>query len=342
MKKILFAALAAVMLSSCGSKPAVTGAGATFPLPFYNLIFSKYSDTSNVDVVYGGIGSGGGISSLKDRIVAFAGSDAYLSDEEMSSMPAEVIHIPSCMGAVVMAYNIPGVDRDINLTGEIVSDIYRGKITKWNDSSIVSVNPGVSMPDLNIIPVYRSDGSGTTFVFSYYLSQVSNEWANEIGSGKSLKWPVGIAAKGNPGVAGVLAETPGSIGYIGSEYAFALDINVASMRNRSGNFVKPTVESISASATDSIPSDMRVMITNSGAENAYPISCLTWLLIYKEQAYDGRSIEDARHLRDLILFVTGPDAQNLAEKVHYAPLPQSVVALSRKALSEMTYNGNKF
>ena len=197
------------------------------------MIFNEYRDSSGINVNYGGIGSGGGIKSLNEKVVEFAGSDAYLSEEEMASMP-EVVHIPSCMGAVVMAYNIPGC-KALNLTGEIISDIYLGKITDWNDPAIAEVNPGMELPDLKITPVYRSDGSGTTFVFSDYLSKASKDWAEGPGTGKSLKWPAGIAAKGNPGVAGIIASTEGSVGYIGSEYSFALNIPAASIRNRAGD-----------------------------------------------------------------------------------------------------------
>ena len=229
MKKLILIALAAV-LAACGQSPKgsgrekLAGAGATFPLPYYNLAFKTYRDSVPAEVSYGGIGS-----------------DAYLTDAEMAAMPDSVIHIPTCMGAVVMAYNLPGVEK-LKLTGELVADIYLGKITRWNDARIRGINPGVQLPDLEIHPVYRSDGSGTTFVFSDYLTKVSPAWKETIGAGKSLEWPAGLAAKGNPGISGTVSQTEGAVGYIGSEYAFAQHISYASLQNKAGRFIDPTLE----------------------------------------------------------------------------------------------------
>ncbi len=342
MKKIkLLSILTLVaLLSACmggAKKGAVAGAGATFPLPFYNIAFKTYQDANSINVTYGGVGSGGGIRSLKDKIVDFAGSDAYLSEKEMSEMP-EVLHIPSCMGAVVLAYNLPNVEK-VNLNGEIIADIYMGKISTWSDERIAALNPGVELPNLRINPVYRSDGSGTTFVFTDYLSKVSAEWAEKMGVGKALKWSVGVASKGNPGVAGTVKESVGSIGYIGSEYSFALNIPVATLQNSAGNFVEPNTASISAAALAEMPDDMRVMITNSSAADAYPISCFTWLLVYKEQAYDNRTKEQAKITVDLLKWMMSPDAQSITEKVHYAPLPQAAVVKSLNALNSISYKG---
>ncbi len=341
MKKInVVASLAlAAMLSSCGgSKEVITGAGATFPLPYYNIAFKNYQATSGVDVTYGGVGSGGGIRSLKDMIVDFAGSDAYLSDKELRDMPSEVIHIPTCMGAVVLAYNLPTVKK-LNLSGDVVADIFMGNITSWNDARIVALNVGVELPSIAISPVYRSDGSGTTFVFSDYLSKVSPEWAKSMGVAKALKWNTGVAAKGNPGVAGIIKQSKGSIGYVGSEYGFALNITMANIKNSAGNFIAPSSEAISAAATAKIPSDMRVMITNSPAEKAYPISCFTWLLIYKEQDYNKRTLESAQGTVNLLRWMLTPAAQNLTTKVHYSPLSATVIESSLKALDGVTYKG---
>ena len=319
-------------------KVSISGAGATFPLPFYNLAFKTYQDKTGNSVTYGGIGSGGGIRSLKDKIVDFGGSDAYLSDKEMSEMPAAVIHIPTCMGAVVLAYNLPGVD-NLKLTGEIVADIYLGKITKWNDSRIADINPGVNLPDKDMSPVYRSDGSGTTFVFSDYMTKISPEWAEKIGTGKSLKWPAGMAAKGNPGVAGVISQTVGSIGYVGSEYAFAMKIQFAQMKNAAGKFINPNTESISAAAKGDMPADTRTMITNSTAPDAYPISCFTWILLYKEQAYANRSLAQAEETLKLLDWMLDSEAQSMTTKVNYSPLPAKAVKNAKALLKSVTYNG---
>ncbi len=324
--------------AASNKKEKVTGAGATFPLPFYNLAFKTYQQKNGTTVTYGGIGSGGGIRSLKDRIVDFGGTDAFLSEKELKEMPYETIHIPTCMGAVVMAYNLPEV-KDLKLTGEIIADIYLGKIKKWNDRRIQAANPGVALPDKELTPVYRSDGSGTTFVFSDYLTKISNDWKEQVGTGKSLKWPAGIAAKGNPGVAGVISQTAGSIGYVGSEYAFSLKIPMAQLQNKAGNYVSPTTESISAAASGDIPADTRTMITNSPAVDAYPISCFTWIILYKEQSYNDRKIEQAQATVDLLSWMLSDEAQALTTKVHYSPLPASAVKNAQALLKSVTFNG---
>ena len=340
MLAVIFSSNATHDVNGPAKKVSISGAGATFPLPFYNLAFKTYQDKTGNSITYGGIGSGGGIRSLKDKIVDFGGSDAYLSDKEMSEMPAAVVHIPTCMGAVVLAYNLPGVD-NLKLTGDIIADIYLGKITKWNDAKIQELNPGVTLPDKELTPVYRSDGSGTTFVFSDYLTKVSNDWKENVGTGKSLKWPAGLAAKGNPGVAGTISQTPGAIGYVGSEYAFSLNIPMAQMKNSSGNFITPNTESISAAAKGEMPADTRTMITNSSAPDAYPISCFTWIILYKEQAYANRTLAQAQATVKLLDWMLSPEAQALTTKVHYSPLPQSAVANAKTLLNSISFEGKK-
>lgn len=345
MKKIfrsavcLLAGLSMLSLVSCGKKDAsgLVGAGATFPLPYYNMAFDTYKTETGVSVNYGPQGSGAGIRSLSDRLVDFAGSDAFLNEDEMKALP-EVIHVPTCLGAAVLAYNLPGVE-NLQLTPALLSDIYMGKVTRWSDPAIAAVNPGTALPDIAIYPVYRSDGSGTTYVFSYYLSQVSEDWAKTVGAGKSLKWPVGMAAKGNPGVAGNVKQTEGAIGYIGSEYAFSAKLPMAKIQNAAGNFVLPGTESISAAATGDIPDDTRVMITNSAAADAYPISCLTWILAYREQSYDDRTIEQARALQDFLYWMIGEEAQGMTVKVHYAPLSADMAAKAKQQIASMTFGG---
>lgn len=346
----LFIFILAFSLAACGNSKkknnsgksdiTIAAAGATFPLPYYNLAFKTYKDSTGVSITYGGIGSGGGIRSLKDRIVDFGGSDAYLTDAEINEMPAEVIHIPTCMGAVVLAYNLPEVE-NLRLTPDIVADIFLGKITRWNDARIKAANQAASLPDKAINPVYRSDGSGTTYVFSDYISKISPEWSAKVGTGKSLKWPAGMAAKGNPGVAGTISQTPGSIGYIGSEYAFALKIPVAALQNQAGNFIIPSTETISAAASTEIPADTRTMITNSPAANAYPISCFTWIILYKEQAYGNRTPEQAQATLDLLDWMTSPQAQEITTRVHYSPLPASAITNAKTLLKTITYKGKR-
>lgn len=332
-------------LMSCGGKEAgsnrvaqeLSGAGATFPLPYYNVVFEEFAQQYGDAVAYGGIGSGGGVRNLRDKVVDFAGSDAYLSDKEQAEM-APVIHVPTCMGAVVLAYNLEGVD-SLNLSGELIADIFSGKITKWNDERLAALNPDVTLPSESIIPVYRSDGSGTTFVFTDYLTKVSADWASSFGVGKSVNFPVGQAAKGNPGVASVISQTKNSIGYVGSEYAFAQGISYAKIRNQCGEMIEPTAASISAAASGEIPADLRTSITNSDAPGAYPISTFTWIIIYKEQDYSGRSKNLAMATVEMLEFILSDEIQQITSEVHYAPLPAKAKELSLRNLSTVTYNG---
>ena len=348
MKKIFKSAMtmvAALAFVSCGGNATngsreaqeLSGAGATFPLPFYNVVFEKFAEVNGDVVAYGGIGSGGGVRNLRDKIVDFAGSDAFLSDKEMAEM-APVVHIPTCMGAVVLAYNLDGV-KELKLSGEIIADIFAGNIKMWNDERLAALNPDVKLPNEPIIPVFRSDGSGTTFVFTDYLTKVSPMWKEKFGAGKSVNFPSGQAAKGNPGVAGVIKQTKNSIGYVGSEYAFAQKIPYAKIKNQRGEIVEPNAASISAAASGVIPTDTRCSITNANAAGAYPISTFTWMIIYKEQNYSDRSKEQALATLDLLKYILSDEAQNITSEVHYAPLPAKAKELSMTNLKSVTYDG---
>ena len=317
MKKIYLSIITltlAIAMVSCGGNTTdggrkaqeLSGAGATFPLPFSNVVFETFSQVNGDVVAYGGIGSGGGVRNLRDKIVDFAGSDAYLSDKEMADM-APVVHVPTCMGAVVVAYNLDGV-KELKLTGEVIADIFAGEIKMWNDERLVALNPDVTLPAESIIPVFRSDGSGTTFVFTDYLTKVSLMWKEKFGAGKSVNFPSGQAAKGNPGVAGVISQTKNSIGYVGSEYAFAQKIPYAEIRN-------------------------------ADAAGAYPISTFTWMIIYKEQNYSDRSKEQAVATLDLLKYILSDEAQGITSEVHYAPLPAKAKELSMTNLKTVTYDG---
>lgn len=339
MKKLLFAVIAlSVALSSCSKKDALSGAGATFPEPFYKIVFKKYAETTGVNVTYGGIGSGGGIRNLKDKTVDFGATDVFLSDEELKEMGTDIVHIPTALGAVVVSYNLKDV-KDLKLTAALISDIYLGKIKNWNDPKIKELNPSINFPDKAITVVYRSDGSGTTSVFSEYMSKVNEEWKTQLGTGKALKFPVGIAAKGNPGVAGVVVQTDGAVGYIGSEYALALNIPSALVQNSSGNFVAADTKSISASANVELPADTRTVITNSSNPEAYPISTFTWIIAYKEQNYNKRSESQAKALADLLTYVISDEGQDIAAKVYYAPLSASAKEKTKAVIASITYDG---
>ncbi len=348
MKKFLIIAMILAISVSCNnsgkktangnSKVSLTAAGATFPMPFYNLAFKKYTEKTGIPMTYGGIGSGGGIRSLKDKVVDFGASDAFLSDTELSEMPAEIVHIPTCMGAVVIAYNLPGVD-SLKMTPDLLVKIFLGTVTKWDDPELKDLNSGQNLPDMNITVVYRSDGSGTTNIFSDYMSKVSKDWNDKIGAGKSLNWPTGIGAKGNPGVAGTISQTTGTIGYIGSEYAFAQNIQYAKLQNSSGNFINPDVKTVSYAAKGDIPADTRIMVTNSADPDAYPISGFTWIILYKEQDYNNRSKEQATEIVEFLNWLVSPDGQSIAESVNYAPLPTDAVTVAKKILRTVTYDG---
>ncbi len=347
MKSFVFVILLAVLFTSCqnsankkssGEKVALTAAGATFPQPYYNLLFKNYADNGGSTVTYGGIGSGGGIRSLTDKVVDFGATDGFLDDKQMSEMPAPIVHIPTCLGAVVIAYNLPGVD-SLKLSNELLEKIFLGEITKWNDKLIAANNPGVKFPDTDIMFVHRSDGSGTTQIFSDYLTKVSQKWADKVGAGKSLNWPVGMGAKGNPGVAGTISQTVGTIGYIGSEYAFAQKIQMAKVQNSSGKYILPSMASVSAAAKGDIPADTRVMLTNSADPDSYPISGFTWLILYQEQAYNGRTMAQAEATVKLLDWMVSSDAQALAPSVNYAPLTEDAAAKAKAILRTVTFEG---
>lgn len=348
MKKILTLLILVALLAACTNsgkkspgddkKVTLTAAGATFPMPFYNQVFKSYTNETGILLTYGGIGSGGGIRSLADKVVDFGATDAFLNDEKIAEMSAEIVHIPTCIGAVVIAYNLDNIT-GLKLTPELLEGIFMGEVTKWNDNKMKANNPGLNLPDLKITVVHRSDGSGTTQIFSDYMCKISAKWEEKVGRGKSLNWPVGIGAKGNPGVAGGIQQTKGAIGYIGSEYALAQGIPMAQLQNKAGKYVEPSVESISAAAKGDLPTDTRVMLTNPGFEDAYPISGFTWIILYKEQAYDGRSKAQAFETVKFLNWLISEDAQSVTKKVHYSPLPDETVANAKAILKSVTYKG---
>ena len=339
--KVAFIAIAiGWIMVSCGDDTTISGAGATFPAPFYTEVAKQYGMATGDRVSYGGVGSGAGQRNLAQQTVDFGGTDEFLKDEKIAKMmPAPILHIPTCIGGIVIAYNLKGV-KDLNLTSEIISKIYRGKITKWNDPLIQKVNPGVQLPSIPIIPVYRTDGSGTTFNFSSYMSNTDKDWEKELGAAKTLDIKVGNAAKGNPGVAGVISSTSGAMGYIGSEYSLALNLPAAKIQNAAGNFVSATMESISLCGDiEDFPNDIRVMIANPANPKAYPISTMTWLIVYKDQAYGGRSLAKAKALQKFLYYIIGDQAHDAAYKTHYSPLPLTARKKAEAVISSMTYQG---
>ena len=315
----------AMAAPSMSSSVDLNGAGATFPYPIYSKWFSDYAAAASIKINYQSIGSGGGIKQLSEGTVDFGASDGPMSDEEMANAKGgKVLHFPTVLGADAVTYNLPEVKAPLRLTGELVADIFLGKISKWSDARIAAENAGVALPEKDILVVHRTDGSGTTYIFTDYLSAVSKAWAAGPGKGKSVQWPVGLGGKGNEGVAGSVKQTPGTIGYVELAYANQNKLPVALIKNSSGNFVGPSIETITAAADGAASalgpaSDYRVSIVNSAGANAYPISSFTWLLVYETQA-------DATKGKKLVDFMRWmyTEGQRSASALDYAPLPATL------------------
>ncbi len=321
MKKTGIAiALLSLALGVTAQAQKLTGAGATFPYPIYSKWFSEYSSAhSGVEVNYQSIGSGGGITQVTKGLVDFGASDMPMTDEQLSASPIKLIHIPTVLGAVVPIFNVPGV-QDIKFSGDVLADIYAGKITNWNDARIAKDNAGTSLPDKKITVVHRSDGSGTSFIFTDYLSKVSSDWANGPGKGSSPSWPTGVGGKGNEGVAGLVRQIPGSIGYVELIYALQNKISFGEVKNSSGNWVRASIEGVTAAAAGAkIPADYRVSITNAPGAQAYPISSFTYLLIPVEPTDATRR----KVLKDLLSWAL-KSGEGEVSTLSYAPLPSAL------------------
>ncbi|MBG90621.1 MAG: phosphate ABC transporter substrate-binding protein PstS [Actinobacteria bacterium] len=313
------------------------GAGATFPYPLYSKMFDEYHQEFGPRINYQSIGSGGGIRQLKNQTVDFGATDAFMSDQALQKSDNDILHIPVCLGAVVLSYHLPGVSQ-LKLSPSVLADIFLGTITHWNHSRIQDINPDVSLPELRIVSVHRSDGSGTTFIFTDYLSKVSPSWLSKVGRGKSINWPDGLGGKGNAGVAGIVQQTPGAIGYIGHIYAEQNKMPLASIRNKSGHYILPSLESVSQAANTTIPDDTRASITDTSAKFGYPISGFTWILSYKEQKFNSRSIEQAKATKMLLKWMIG-DGQRFVGPLLYAPLSEPVAKQAQAIIESMTYSG---
>jgi len=314
------------------------GAGATFPYPLYSKMFDVYSKEYGVKVNYQAIGSGGGIRQLTNKTVDFGGSDAIMSEADLKEASAPVLHIPTCAGAVVLTYNLPG-NPQLKFTPDVIGDLFLGKIGKWNDRRLSDINPGVKLPDMNVTVVHRSDGSGTTFIFSDYLSKVSREWKEKIGAGPSLNWPAGLGGKGNPGVAGLVKQTPGSIGYVELIYALQNKMPYGMVKNKKGNFVTATLAATSKAADINLPDDMKVSLTDTDAPEGYPISGFTWILVYKDQSYRDRSEEKAKELVKLLWWMTH-EGQKYTEPLEYAPLSKRAIEKAEKLIKSVSYKSS--
>jgi phosphate transport system substrate-binding protein len=320
------------MVAAGASAQNITAAGATFPYPIYNKWFTEYNQMHpNVKINYQSIGSGGGITQTSEGTVDFGASDMPVTDDKIAAAKVKFMHIPTVLGAVVPIYNVPGVSKDLNFSGDVIADIYLGKITKWNDPRLVKDNPGANLPDKAILPVYRSESSGTTFIFTDYLSKVSFDWKSKVGSNSAVKWPAGIGAKGNEGVAGMVRQTPGSLGYVELIYALQNKMAYGAVKNAAGKFLQGSPDGVTAAAAASaktMPTDYRVSITNAQGAASYPISSFTYLLIPLKFADPAKGAAVKGFLTWML-----EHGESEAKGMDYAPLPAQVQTMVKHTIT---------
>jgi phosphate transport system substrate-binding protein len=333
--KLKVIAAGVLVLAAVGaSAQNINGAGATFPYPIYSKWFSEYSQAHpSVKINYQSIGSGGGIRQVSEGTVDFGATDGPMSDEQIAAAKVKTMHIPTVLGAVVPVYNLPGLSKDLNFSPDVIADIYLGKISAWNDPRIAKDNPGVNLPNNAILPVYRSDGSGTTYIFTDFLSKVSSDWASKVGKNTSVKWPTGIGQKGNEGIAGMVRQSPNSFGYVELIYAVQNKMSYGAVKNASGKFLKASTEGVTAAAAaaaKTMPADFRVSITNAPGADSYPISSFTWLLIpiHSTDPAKGKALGDF-----LGWMLDHGEAE--AAPMTYAPLPKPVQDMVRKKIADV-------
>jgi phosphate transport system substrate-binding protein len=343
MRSRLRGAAAVAALALLPALPAaaqsLTGAGATFPNPIYTKWFDAYHRKTGVRINYQSIGSGGGIRQFTEETVDFGASDGPMNESQMAAVKGNVLHVPTVLGAVVVTYNLPSLGATkLRFDGGVLVDIFMGRITRWNDPRIARLNPGVKLPDTDLVVVHRSDGSGTTYVFTDFLNKFSREWRDKVGYATSVNWPVGLGGKGNEGVTQQVKQTEGALGYVELIYALSNDLPYARIQNSAGQFVEPTLESVTAAAASARlepDTDFRVSITNPPGAEAYPIASFTWLLVRK----DARDATKARLIRNFVTWMIGPEAQKMALELKYAPLPSEVVALVQARLPTLKAGG---
>ncbi len=318
---------------------SLTGAGATFPNPIYTKWFDAYNKKTGVQINYQSIGSGGGIRQFTEGTVDFGATDGPMNQSQIDAVGANVVHIPTVLGAVVVTYNLPGLgDTRLKFDGSALVDIFMGRITKWNDKRLAALNPGVKLPDLDVIVVHRSDGSGTSYIFTDYLNKFSREWKDKVGYATSVSWPVGLGGKGNEGVTQQVKQTEGAIGYVELIYALSNKLGYGDIKNAAGKFVTPSLASVTAAAASAkLPkdTDFRVSITNAPGAEAYPIASFTWLLIHK----DAKDPAKAKVVKDFLTWMVSPEAQKMAGDLNYAPLPAEVVQLVQARLPTLKAGG---
>jgi phosphate transport system substrate-binding protein len=324
--------------SSSSDDNVLIGAGSSFDNPLFSKMFSEYNKTNGLKVNYQSVGSGAGISQLTNKTVDFGASDAPMNGKQDSAASAPILHIPITAGAVAISYNLPEIKDTLMLTPAVLADIFLGKITKWDDAKIAANNKGVKLPSTTIVIAHRSDGSGTTNIFTTYLAKVSAEWSTKVGKGSSVNWPAGLGGKGSEGVAGTIKQTPGAIGYIELAYAIQNSMSYAKIQNKSGTYITPSIASVTAAANINIPADSKVSLTNTEAADGYPISGFSWVLIYKEQKYGDRSSEKVTKLLKLLSWMIH-DGQQYSSALTYAPLSTNAVSVGDVILKSATYDG---
>jgi phosphate transport system substrate-binding protein len=318
---------------------SLTGAGATFPNPIYTKWFDAYHKKTGIEINYQSIGSGGGIRQFTEGTVDFGATDGPMNESQIQAVAGNVLHLPAVLGAVVVTYNLPSLgDAKLKFDGNLLVEIFMGRVTKWNDPKVVALNPGVKLPDIDLIVVHRSDGSGTTYVFTDYLNKFSREWKDKVGYATSVNWPVGLGGKGNEGVTQQVKQVEGALGYVELIYAISNKLPYGQVKNASGSFIAPSLESVTAAAAGvKLPkdTDFRVSITNAPGADVYPISSFTWLLVRK----DTKDPAKAKLLRDFLAWMITPGAQKMAADLHYSPLPAPVVSLIEARLPTLKAGG---
>jgi len=331
---LAIACAAAIVAAPAAQKIQINGAGATFPYPIYSKWFSEYNKLhADIQINYQSIGSGGGIRQIQAQTVFFGATDGPMTPEQLLASPGRILHFPMVLGAVVPVYNIPNVRAELKFTGAVLADIFLGKITMWNDPAIAKLNAGVTLPGTAITVAHRADGSGTTYIWADYLSKVSPEWKSRVGINTSVNWPTGVGGRGNEGVAGLVSQTPGSIGYVELIYALQNKISYGPVQNMDGEFAKASVESVTAaaaSAASHMPADFRVSITNAPGKGVYPISSFTWLLLYE----NPKNKTQSKAMVDFVKWAL-TDGQKYCAELGYAPLPEAVVKLELAALAKI-------
>ena len=339
MKRILLALSAVLGLGVPAAAQTLTGAGATFPNPIYTKWFDAYNKKTGVKINYQSIGSGGGIRQFSEGTVDFGASDGPMNESQIAAVNGNVVHIPTVLGAVALTYNVPSLGATkLKFDGNVLTDIFMGRITKWNDPKIAALNPGVKLPDTDMIVVHRSDGSGTTYIFTDFLNKYSREWRDKVGYATSVNWPVGLGGKGNEGLTQQVKQTEGAIGYVELIYALSNNLPYAAIKNSAGTFVEPSLASVTAAAAAAKlkpDTDFRVSITNAPGADAYPIASFTWLLVHK----DTKDAAKAKIIKDFLTWMISPDAQQMASELKYAPLPKEVVALVQARLPTLKAGG---